>query len=249
MKILVLGDVMGASGRNALNKKLPQIINNDNDAQTENLSQGKAFKYSHLALGVLAIFMYVGGEVTIGSLLSEYIALESVLNIELKDAGNYVSYYWMGAMIGRFIGAALMTKINPAKSLGVAGIVNIVLIVISTQTTGLVSMVSIVSVGLFNSIMFPTIFALAIKKLGNLTSQGSSYLVMAIVGGALIPLLVGYVADLYVPEGLTDLQKETFNNEGLKIAYLVPIICYAYIAFYGFSGSKVKKSNEEDVDA
>ena len=229
--------------------KLPQIINNDDDAQTENLSQGKAFKYSHLALGVLAIFMYVGGEVTIGSLLSEYIALESVLNIELKDAGNYVSYYWMGAMIGRFIGAALMTKINPAKSLGVAGIVNIVLIVISTQTTGLVSMVSIVSVGLFNSIMFPTIFALAIKKLGNLTSQGSSYLVMAIVGGALIPLLVGYVADLYVPEGLTDLQKETFNNEGLKIAYLVPIICYAYIAFYGFSGSKVKKSNEEDVDA
>lgn len=219
---------------------LPKISSDDND-DTSDLRQGASFKYSHLTLGVIAIFMYVGGEVTIGSLMSEYIHLESVLNIKVKDAGNYVSYYWMGAMIGRFLGAALMTKINPAKALGIAGIVNIILILISTQTTGMVSMVSIVSIGLFNSIMFPTIFTLAIGGLGKLTSQGASYLVMAIVGGALIPLLVGYVADLYVPAGLTDLQKENFSNdEGLRVAYLVPIICYAYIAFYGFIGSKRK---------
>ena len=225
--------------------KLPVIISEDN--KTDDLPQGEAFKYSHLTLGVVAIFMYVGGEVTIGSLLSEYIGLESVLDMDVKEAGNYVSYYWMGAMIGRFIGAALMTKINPAKALGFAGIVNIALILISTQTTGMVSMVTMVSIGLFNSIMFPTIFTLAIKGLGNLTSQGASYLVMAIVGGALIPLAVGVVADLYVPEGLTDIELESFNNEGLKTAYLVPIICYAYIAFYGFNGSKVNKTNNGET--
>jgi MFS transporter, FHS family, L-fucose permease len=222
--------------------KLPVITHESND-EAQDLSQGASFKYSHLALGVFAIFMYVGGEVTIGSLLSEYIALESVLNIPLKEAAGYVSYYWMGAMIGRFIGAALMTKINPGKALGFAGIINVLLIIISTQTTGWTSMIAMVSIGLFNSIMFPTIFTLAISKLGNLTSQGASYLVMAIVGGAIIPLFVGYVADLYVPEGLVGEAKEAFKNEGLKVAYLVPIICYAYIAYYGFSGSKVKKSN------
>lgn len=219
--------------------KLPEINETKNE-EVENLNQGAAFKYRQLALGVLAIFMYVGGEVTIGSLLSEYISLESVLDIEVKQAGYYVSYYWMGAMIGRFIGAALMTKINPGKALGVAGVVNVVLIVVSTQTTGMVSMVTMVSVGLFNSIMFPTIFTLAIKGLGKLTTQGSSYLVMAIVGGALIPLAVGYVADLYIPEGLDTLQLEAFNNEGIKTSYLVTAICYAYIAYYGFVGSKPK---------
>lgn len=219
---------------------LPKVTNDDDDAKTIDLRQGAAFKHSHLTLGVIGIFMYVGGEVTIGSLLSEYIALESVLNVDLSVAGKYVSYYWMGAMIGRFIGAGLMTKINPGKTLGVAGLINIALIIISTQTSGMVSMVSMVSIGLFNSIMFPTIFTLAIKGLGDLTSQGSSYLVMAIVGGALIPLAVGYVADLYVPLDLLDVEKESFNNEGLKVAYLVPIVCYAYIAYYGFVGSKTR---------
>lgn len=219
---------------------LPKVTNTEN-ANSEDLTQGASFKHSHLTFGVIAIFMYVGGEVTIGSLMSEYISLESVLNIDLSEAGNYVSYYWMGAMIGRFIGAALMTKVNPAKSLGVAGLINISLILLSTQTTGMLSMISIVAIGLFNSIMFPTIFTLAIKGLGSLTSQGASYLVMAIVGGALIPLAVGYVADLYIPIGLSEIQLEEFNNEGLKVAYLVPIICYAYIAYYGFIGSKVKE--------
>jgi FHS family L-fucose permease-like MFS transporter len=210
----------------------------------EKLDQGESLKYSHLLLGVIAIFMYVGGEVAIGSLMSEYIALDSVLKISLQEAAKYVSYYWMGAMIGRFIGASLMTKLNPSKVLGIAGLLNVLLLIITTQTTGMTSAVSVILIGLFNSIMFPTIFTLAIKGLGNLTSQGASYLVMAIVGGALIPLLVGYVADMYVPENLTNAQKEVFKNEGLKIAYLVPIICYAYIAFYGFVGSKVKKSVE-----
>ena len=219
---------------------LPKVSNTD-DVNPEDLVQGASFKYSHLTFGVIAIFMYVGGEVTIGSLMSEYISLESVLNIDLSEAGNYVSYYWMGAMVGRFIGAALMTKVDPAKSLGVAGLINITLIILSTQATGMLSMISIVAIGLFNSIMFPTIFTLAIKGLGDLTSQGASYLVMAIVGGAIIPLAVGYVADLYIPQGLTDVELEVFNNEGLKVAYLVPIICYAYVAYYGFIGSKVKE--------
>ena len=219
---------------------LPKISTSDETVK-EDLTQGASFKYSHLTLGVIGIFMYVGAEVAIGSLMSEYVSLKSVLNIDLSKAGYYVSYYWMGAMIGRFIGAALMTKVNPSKALGVAGVVNIGLIILSTQSTGMISMISIVAIGLFNSIMFPTIFTLAIKDLGSLTSQGASYLVMAIVGGALVPLVVGYVADLYIPDNLTGVQLEEFNNEGLKVAYLVPIICYAYIAYYGFVGSKVKE--------
>jgi MFS transporter, FHS family, L-fucose permease len=208
------------------------------------IKEGASLNYSHLMLGVVAIFMYVGGEVAIGSLMSEYLALESVFNIPLHEAAKYVSYYWMGAMIGRFVGAALMTKVSPSKTLGYAGVINIVLLIISTQTSGYISGLSVILVGLFNSIMFPTIFTLSIKSLGSLTSQGASYLVMAIVGGALIPLVVGYVADIYVPSGLTDEQIHAFNNEGLKVAYLVTTICYAYIAYYGFIGCKVKTTNE-----
>lgn len=215
--------------------KLPVIVSETD--KTEPLKAGEAFKFSHLKLGVLAIFMYVGGEVAIGSFMAEYIQLESVLNIPLNEAGYYVSFYWMGAMIGRFIGAGVLTKVNPNKALGFAGIANIGLILISVFTTGYVSMITVVSIGLFNSIMFPTIFALAIKDLGKFTSQGASYLVMAIVGGALIPVVQGAIADFLATEGSN---VHEAKNEGIKIAYLLPILCYAYIAFYGFVGSKPK---------
>ena len=217
--------------------KLPTIISSVE--KIEPIKTGEAFQFSHLKLGVIAIFMYVGGEVAIGSFMAEYIQLESVLNVPLSEAGYYVSFYWMGAMIGRFLGAGILTKVNPNKALGIAGVMNIGLILISVFSTGYVSMVSIVSIGLFNSIMFPTIFSLAIKGLGIHTSQGSSYLVMAIVGGALIPVLQGKIADLLLPE-TTSAVVEHVKNEGIKIAYLLPIICYAYIAFYGFVGSKPK---------
>src|SRR5690606_21806019 len=163
----------------------------------ENIPAGAAFILKHLAVGVIAIFMYVGGEVAIGSLMTEFVSLDSVLAIPIKEAGYYVAFYWMGAMIGRFIGAGLLAKFNPNKILGFAAIMNVLLLFTSVLTSGVVSMVSVVSIGLFNSIMFPTIFALSIRGLGRYTSQGASYLVMAIVGGAIVPIFQGYIADLF----------------------------------------------------
>lgn len=214
----------------------------------EHIPAGAAFKFKHLTLGVIAIFMYVGGEVAIGSLMTEFVSLDSVLGIPIKEAGYYVAFYWMGAMIGRFIGAGLLAKLNPNKILGFAALMNILLLLTSVLTSGTVSMVAVVAIGLFNSIMFPTIFALSIRGLGRYTSQGASYLVMAIVGGAIIPIFQGYIADLFLPEGAIS---HEFKNEGIKISYLLPIICYAYVAYFGFVGSKPNKSlnlDSEDND-
>jgi FHS family L-fucose permease-like MFS transporter len=223
--------------------KLPTV--EKSEEIEENIPAGAAFKFKHLTLGVIAIFMYVGGEVAIGSLLTEFVSLDSVLGIPIKEAGYYVAFYWMGAMIGRFIGAGLLAKLNPNKILGFAAMMNVFLLLTSVLTSGMVSMISVVSIGLFNSIMFPTIFALSIRGLGRYTSQGASYLVMAIVGGAIIPIFQGYIADLFLPDGVVS---HEFKNEGIKISYLLPIICYIYVAYFGFVGSKPDKSLNLDLE-
>ncbi|MFA6542078.1 MAG: glucose/galactose MFS transporter, partial [Bacteroidota bacterium] len=133
-----------------------------------------------------------------------------------------VSYYWGGAMVGRFVGSALLQKVNPGKLLGIFALVTFTLVMTTVMTTGSVAMWTILSVGLFNSIMFPTIFTLGIDGLGKLTSQGSSVLIMAIVGGAVIPLAQGALADTY----------------GIQHAFILPAICYLYIVYYGFKGSR-----------
>jgi len=238
-----------------------------------------AWGYRHLVLGAVAIFVYVGGEVSIGSFLVNY--FKELLGMKEAEAGTYVALYWGGAMIGRFFGsitlsgmtdtrkktiysllvfglalvlALYITKeyqnlatfslsgvsksltflvlvgINfgafhlgnqkPGRTLALLALCAAVLVVISMLTDGTVAMWSILAVGLFNSIMFPTIFTLAIDGLGRHTGQGSGILCTAIVGGAIIPVIQGMFAD----------------SIGIHHAFILPVLCYGYIAFYGMKG-------------
>jgi FHS family L-fucose permease-like MFS transporter len=230
------------------------------------------FRFSHLTLGVIGIFMYVGGEVAIGSFLVKY--FHELLDFNESTAANFVAYYWGGAMVGRFIGAISLThrsqgqkialmgvitilavlviymvtgSVNtalivmaliignslafifgrsvPARTLAVFSAVVVVLLLATVFTTGEVAMWSVLAIGLFNSIMFPTIFTLAIRGLGKYTSQGSSLLVMAIVGGAVMTPVMGLIV----------------GSVGYQQAFLFPIICYLFIFYYGVKGHEVKK--------
>jgi FHS family L-fucose permease-like MFS transporter len=207
----------------------------------------KLLRNSRFMLGVLAIFMYVGAEVSIGSYLVNYFeelnVIDSVKNsdflsrlsstllfgkdINMLDAkavlGAFVTLYWGGAMIGRFAGAYLMRFVSSGKLLIIFGTLAISMIGISVSTSGTTAMFSILAVGLFNSIMFPTIFSLALNGLYNLKAQGSGLLVMGIVGGAIIPKLTGVLADA----------------TSLKIALGVLVLCYAYIIHYGYTKKSV----------
>jgi MFS transporter, FHS family, L-fucose permease len=187
-------------------------------------SKGKdvLWKHRHLVLGAIAIFVYVGAEVGIGSFLVNYFTEPNIGAIPPNIAARYVSFYWGGAMVGRFIGSGILQKVRTGTLLGIAAIGAFLLVVTSMLTTGQVAMGSILLVGLFNSTMFPSIFALGVAELGPLTGDGSSVLVMAIVGGAIIPLLGGFLAD----------------RLGVQHAFILPALCYLYILFYGFQGSK-----------
>lgn len=210
------------------------------------------WKHPNLIFGAIGIFVYVGGEVAIGSSIANYLALPNIggfqLNIAdpvaryhaaLGDAARYISVYWLGAMIGRFIGSALLQKIKSGKLLALAAVMAAALVTISVLTSGHVAMWSILAVGLFNSIMFPCIFTMGIAELGPLTGDGSGILNMAIVGGAVIPWLVGKAGDLinraYYP-AMT--QGETSWGQGIHYALILAMICYLYILFFAVSGSK-----------
>lgn len=181
-----------------------------------------AWGYKHLVLGAVAIFVYVGGEVSIGSFLVNYLGQPFIAGLKEADAGRFVSFYWGGAMVGRFIGSFVQRKINPAKVLAFNAFIAGGLVIISMLTNGSVAMWSILAVGLFNSIMFPTIFTLAIDGLGKHTGQGSGILCTAIVGGAILPVVQGFFAD----------------NIGIHHAFFIPVLCYIYIAYYGIKGYK-----------
>jgi MFS transporter, FHS family, L-fucose permease len=230
------------------------------------------FKYPHLVLGVIGIFMYVGGEVSIGTFLIDYFG--ELLKMPHAVAAGFVAYYWGGAMVGRFIGATALTdrslnqkialsstialiamvavyfvtdgdlsmtfivlglivgnciaftigKSSPPRTLWIFSLIVVGLLVTTFITTGFIALWTVVAIGLFNSIMFPTIFTLAIKDLGKYTSQGSSLLVMAIVGGAIMPVVMAFLIGKF----------------GYQNSMLFPIICYLYILYYGISGYKIK---------
>ena len=139
-----------------------------------------------------------------------------------KDAGNYVSFYWGGAMVGRFIGAAVMQKIQPGKVLAFNALTAVALVLITIMASGSIAMWAILAVGLFNSIMFPTIFSLALSGLGKHTGQGSGILCAAIVGGAILPVIQGLFAD----------------RIGIQTAFFIPALCYLFIGFYGWRGHR-----------
>ncbi len=194
----------------------------DKDAAT--LSE--ALANPHLFYGVLAIFLYVGGEVAIGSFLVNFLGQSDVVGLAESSAANYVALYWGGAMVGRFIGSALMTRVAPGFLLGIHAALAVLLVGTAATSNGTLAMYAILSVGLCNSIMFPTIFSLSLQGLGRLASAGSSLLCLAIVGGALVPLLQGVVADA----------------AGLRVGFIIPIFCYIYIFWYGLKGSKIAAS-------
>lgn len=180
------------------------------------------WSYRHLVLGAVGIFMYVGGEVAIGSFLVNFMGQPNIAGLPEDVAGKYVSFYWGGAMIGRFIGAVVMTKVKPTRVLAFNAVVVMVLLGIAMATGGKVAMWTVLAIGLFNSIMFPTIFTLAIAGLGKHTGAASGVLCMAIVGGAIVPVIQGYVAD----------------TVGVLTSFIVPLVCYLYIAYYGAKGSQ-----------
>jgi MFS transporter, FHS family, L-fucose permease len=170
------------------------------------------------AFGTLCIFLYVGGEVAIGSLIVNYLMQSSTLGIVAEEAGKHVPYYWGGAMVGRFVGSLVLRFFSPGKVLACVAAMVILLLTISANTVGWISGWSLLAIGFFNSIMFPTIFTLANEGLGKRAAEGSGVICMAIVGGAIVPLLAGKAADLW----------------SLKQALMVPAACYCGILLFGW---------------
>lgn len=202
---------------------LPQI------AQTQSFRPGKEgdpvlsrsiWSYRHTVLGAIGIFLYVGVEVGLASIAVNYFKQQGVDS--LKSASYLVSFYWGGALIGRLLGSLVLTRVKAGKLLGLFGFAAALFIVISMVTTGQVAIWAIVICGFFNSIMFPNIFALGIAGLGPMTSKGSGLIMTAVVGGAIVPAAIGAAADKF----------------GIQQAFVIPMVCYLFIAYYGLWGSK-----------
>ncbi len=187
--------------------------------ETTSLAEGLTLlKRPRFGYGAACIFLYVGAEVAIGSIIVNYLMQESVLNLSEQQAGPLIGLYWGGAMIGRFIGSGLLRVFSPGKILAFNASIAIALLAISANTTGEISGYSLLAIGLMNSIMFPTIFSLACEKLGPRAADGSGIINVAICGGAIVPLLFGVIADL---------------SGSLAFALILPAICYAIIAGFG----------------
>jgi FHS family L-fucose permease-like MFS transporter len=220
--LLLLAVLIGAS-------KLPKIeADNTVSGQKANDS---IWQHRNLLLGALGIFAYVGAEVSIGSFLVNYFGLSEIAGYTAKTAAGYVSFYWGGAMIGRFLGAPLLQRFKPGYLLALCAIAAAALVTASMLLSGHVAMWTILAVGFFNSIMFPTIFSLGEAELGSLSGTGSGLLNMAIVGGAVLPVIQGAIAD----------------SVGLHHAFVLPVICYLYILYYALQGSKPNSEREPNV--
>ncbi len=206
--------------------KLPAIEHESTDG-----SEGRSsiWQHRHLVLGVVAIFLYVGIEVSIGGFLVNFFGEVDIAGMPEEVAGNYVSYYWGGAMVGRFIGSALLQKIKAEKLLALSATGALTLVTVTLLTSGAFAMWAILLVGLFNSVMFPNIFTLSIKGLGHHTSRGSGLLVMAIVGGAIVPLLQGVMAD----------------QLSVQLSFSIGIICYGYVLFYALKGHTIQAPKKQ----
>ena len=180
------------------------------------------WKHPNLIFGAISIFVYVGAEVSIGSFLVNYFSQPDIGAMTEKAAASFVAFYWGGAMVGRFIGSGLLQRMSTGRLLAICSVCAAALVAISMLSTGHTAMYSIILVGFFNSIMFPSIFTLGVAELGPLTGDGSGVMIMAIVGGALIPVAQGAIAD----------------RIGIHHAFFLPVICYLYILFFALSGSK-----------
>jgi len=191
------------------------------------------WKHPNLILGAIGIFAYVGAEVSIGSFLVNYFSLPEIAGLSARTAAGFVSFFWAGTMTGRFVGAGLLRRIKAGYLLALCGICAGTLVTVSMLTSGHTAMWSILAVGFFNSIMFPTIFSLGVAELGPLTGNASGVLNMAIVGGAILPVVQGVIAD----------------RVGIHHAFFLPVLCYLYILFYGLSGSKPNSERFAEAQA
>jgi len=180
------------------------------------------WRHRRLVLGAVAIFVYVGAEVAIGSLMTNYFSQREIGNMSLQSAAGYLQYYWGGAMLGRFVGAWLLQRLQTQKVLAASAAIAAALVIASMLSFGHAAMWTLILVGLFNSTMFPSIFTLAIEGLGPLTGRASGLLVAAIVGGAVIPELQGVLAD----------------HIGIHNAFILPVLCYGYVLFYALNGAR-----------
>jgi FHS family L-fucose permease-like MFS transporter len=218
MPYVLIGLVLLVLGIAIAKFKLPPMP----QAERHGAAGQNLWKYRQLVFGVVGIFLYVGAEVAIGSFLVNYFIQPEIGNVTPQVAARFVSFYWGSAMVGRFIGSAILQKVRTPIVLGIAAIAACLLVLTSMLTSGHVAMWSIILVGFFNSVMFPSIFTLGIAELGPLTGDGSGLLIMAIVGGAIIPVAQGALAD----------------QIGIHHAFILPAICYLYVVFYAFNGSK-----------
>ena len=182
------------------------------------------WSYRHTVLGAVGIFLYVGVEVGLASIAVNYFKTQGIDSA--KTASFLVSLYWGGALVGRLLGSWMLTRIKSGKLLGIFGFIASALIVVSMFSSGQVAIWSMVLCGFFNSIMFPNIFALGIAGLGPMTSKGSGLIMTAVVGGAIVPLALGALAD----------------KVGIQHAFVIPLICYVFIAYYGLWGSKPRRT-------
>jgi MFS transporter, FHS family, L-fucose permease len=193
-------------------------LKGESHAASEGLGGFDLLKRPRFGYGALSIFLYVGAEVAIGSIIVNYLMQPHVMGLQEQAAGKLIGLYWGGAMVGRFIGSAVLRIISPGKMLAFVSVGAILLIAVSTQTSGAISGYSLLAIGLMNAIMFPTIFTLACENLGSRAADGSGIINVAIFGGAVIPLLTGAIADL---------------SGSLAMSLILPALCYAIIAGFG----------------
>lgn len=191
---------------------LPKIHYENEDSTSE----ASIWNERYLLLGGIGIFLYVGIEVSIGGFIVNFITEPGISDLSIKEAGNYVSYYWGAAMVGRFTGSAILQKVRANLALSVACIGALVLVATGVTASGSLAMWAVLGIGFFNSIMFSNIFTLSIEGLGTLTSRASGVLVMAIVGGAIIPLIQGALADSF----------------GVQTSFIIGLVCYGYVLFF-----------------
>jgi MFS transporter, FHS family, L-fucose permease len=205
--------------------QLPNVIE---QGGVKSVTDGSAWSFSHLRLGALAIFFYVGAEVAIGSVMINFLGQASMGGLSHAAATRYVQLYWGSAMVGRFIGFFALRWIRAQRALAFVSLIAAFLVLTTIATHGHIAMWAIVSCGLFNSVMWPCIFPLSVQGLGRFTSQGSGILIMMVVGGAVIPEIQGFLADSF----------------GYQRSFAIVLLCYAYILFFALRGHRNLNTQE-----
>ncbi|WP_316809832.1 sugar MFS transporter [Pedobacter heparinus] len=219
---LLIGAGLLAIGLLVWRLNLPSITTSVSSAANAGTETKPIFSYRNLKYGVIALFMYVGAEVSIGTFLTNYIA--DTLGVPEHAANLYLSFYWGGMLVGRFVGAYFLKFFQPARVLAIAAVLAASLIVCSVMSSGIFAVWCMVAVGLCNAIMFAVIFSLSVQGLGAQTTRASGLLSTAIVGGAVLSFAQGLIKDHY----------------SWQLAFIIPVLCYLYIVFYGLNGYKEK---------